>query len=219
MFVQQAVAHGYLADYQAVFLCLGGHQLAWVYAHIALGAPHQYLALCRARHRVAVEIKLWHTHAGQETATYDFQSPCLALGLYAHYATAGGAYPVGPVAVARQSFHYVVVPSDVAQRVALGVVYRHAVRVRQHHQALLPIHTHVCHHLVQPPLRVALIAEGHTARAVFQVVGPQSVHRSYQHRPCAVVAYGVGADVFAAVVGHCACSLILGVEDDGLAYG
>ena len=192
--------------------------MAWLYAHIALCSAHQYLALCRARHRVTVEVELRHTYAWQETATYDLQSPCVALSLYAYNATARGAYPVGPIAIAPHTFGYIASAPDVAQRVALGVVNRHSVRVQQHDYSLLPVSHHVGHHLVQPLLRVAFVAECHAALVAFQVVVPQSIHRSQQHGASTIVAYGIGTNVVT-VGSHCACALILGVEYHCLANG
>ena len=60
LFVEQAVAHGYLADDKITLFVPDGHQLSRMDAHISFGSSHQYVTLGRTYHCVTVEIELRH---------------------------------------------------------------------------------------------------------------------------------------------------------------
>ena len=60
LFVQQAVAYGNLTDHEVAFFVFGSHQPSRFDAHVSFCAAHQYLALGRTNHSVAVEIELRH---------------------------------------------------------------------------------------------------------------------------------------------------------------
>ena len=187
--------------------------------HIPFCASHQNVTLWRTRHGVTVEIELRHIQAGHETSSDHFYAVRLTFNQKTEHIAARGAEPVGAVVVTGHSLNDVIVAADEVECVLFLVEDSDAVGVGKQHQLLLPVCCYVNHHLAHPLLCALLIAEGHIALAVLEVITPQTVNRGDIHAARVVIAQGVAMDVVTAVGGDDAGTFVVGVEDDSQSDG